>query len=256
LKANTQGKRNAFLVLGLFLSIATFLPMSRGGVAVLILSMGAVTYKVGILRPKIVITAGILIVSILVWVPDAVFTRFRISETDSGAQTEGRTRVYAAIIEHLPEYIVMGLGRKDFYGEWGQQTGFYKNDHVSGTHNSFAQVTVYWGLPGLLTLLWFVKNVYKHSPKWFRDDSLRLCVFGVTVAVLLRSLVVHTLYGKEFAIVFGLLTGSSLWIWPMRLKEPMKASNERRRKYRRPVLRGTRSIETFGNSSNRSTLGK
>ena len=211
-------RRSIFVAITGFCLIATFLPMSRGGLAIMILSCASVIYYYGILRPKVFFTILLLVLGILVWVPDAIFSRFTFSTqaNTSSHHVEARARVWMAAVEHFPEYYLTGLGMSDFYGNWGMNTGFRKGPRVLGTHNCFAQVTIYWGLAGLFGLLLLVQQAYRCLPKFYGQDPLRLCVLGLTVSVALNMFVVHTLYAKEFSIALGMLVGGSNWIWPNR----------------------------------------
>lgn len=218
LTAKSTRQRYTFLVIGAFCLIAAFLPMSRGGLIILVASCTAVVHAYGVMKPRVILAVGVLFIAILVWVPEAVFSRLTFSSDKvHGEHVDGRTRVYTAAIEHLSEYVLTGVGIKHFYGEWGRHTRFFKDDHVSSTHNSYVQVTVYWGLAGLLTLLALVWQSYRCLPKRCGADPLRLCLLGIAVSVLMQSMVLHLLHGKEFSIALGMIAGSSLWIWPRRI---------------------------------------
>ena len=209
--------RYMFLASGVFCLIATFLPMSRGALVNLFISGAAVSYAHGILRPKAILLFGIFGIVVLVLVPDSAFQRFDFTtEKVKGEYVEGRARIYSATFNHLPEYILTGVGIKDFWGEWGRHSGFAKGDgiSVSGAHNCYMQITIYWGLAGLGALLAMMWQAYRSFPKPTVRDPLRLCLVGFTVAVLVWSLAVHTFYGKEFSIAIGLIVACSCWIWP------------------------------------------
>jgi O-Antigen ligase len=217
LTAKTNFKKSVFLAITGFCLIATFLPMSRGGLAILVLSCASVLYFYGIMRPKVFFAIVLLALGILLWVPDAVFSRFTFStETNANHHVEARARVWMEVVNHFSEYFFTGLGISDFYGNWGMNTGFRKGDRVLGTHNCFAQVTIYWGVIGLLSLLLLVFQAYRCLPKKYGQDPLRLCVLGIAISVCLNMFVVHTLYAKEFSIALGMLVGSSNWVWAYR----------------------------------------
>ena len=191
--------------------------MSRSAVVILFASCAFTFYAYGIFRPKVVLTVGIIILSILVWVPDAIYSRFQftLDGKHSGTRVEGRSRIYSAVIKKFPEYYLTGVGIEQYYGQWGIQNGFYisRDIGVLGTHNTFSQVLVYWGLPGLFALLWLLWQAYRCLPPGRTTDPVYLCLIGISVSVLLESFVVHTFYGKEFTIALGLLAGSSQWTW-------------------------------------------
>lgn len=210
--------RSAFLRYGMLISgviclVAAFMPMSRGAVMILFLTGAAVFYAYGIFRPKVLASVGIIAICLLVMIPDAIFSRFAFSleGKHSGTHVEGRSRIYSAVIKNLPEYYLIGVGISQYYGKWGRQNGFHFRGHVFGTHNTFAQVLVFWGLPGLFALLVVLWQVYRYLPTPRRSDPVYLCLIGISLSVLLESLVVHTFYGKEFSIALGLLVACSQW---------------------------------------------
>lgn len=213
-------KKFALLLIGAFCILGTFLPMSRGSIIILVVSCAAIAYSYGLLRPKIIFGVAILTLASLMVIPDVVLSRFQFStekQSQSG-KVESRVRLMDASIKHLPEYFLTGVGMKGYYGEWGHSSDFYDqfHDKMVGPHNCFVQVTIYWGLPGLLAYLILTWNAFWYFPKFPKFDSLGLCVLGMAVSALMESLVVQTYQGKEFALVLGLIVGSSFWIWPPR----------------------------------------
>jgi hypothetical protein len=220
LTAQTRFRRYVLLTICGFCSVAAFLPLSRGGIAILVLSCAAVIYTHGILKSRVIQMAVLLALIVLVFVPEAAFKRFTFSAAaQPHGKVEGRARVFSAIIEHFPEYALTGVGISDFYGRWGQRTGFVKYDgfSVSGAHNIFAQVTVLWGISGLLALLAMVWLTYRYFPKRCGPDPLRLCLLGIAITVLLELLVTHVIAGKEFSIGLGMIVGACIWIWPRQM---------------------------------------
>ena len=204
-----------FFAVGAFCLVAAFLPMSRGGILIFLISSAMIIYSHGIMKPKILLAAGLLTLGIMVWVPEIVFTRMTLSvDTNPVAREEGRTRVYSAVVQHFPEFVLTGVGISHFWGNWGKKTKLWKDNKVSGTHNCFAQITVYWGVLGLLALLAVIWQAIRCFPRGYGRDVLTLCLLGVGISVLLQSMLIHTLYSKEFSLILGLLAGGSFWIWP------------------------------------------
>ena len=206
-----------FLATGAFCAIATFLTMSRSGILVLVVAAAAVLYVHGIMRARVIKVAVIFGVVILLWVPEVVFNRLTItSERTPSRYVDGRRDVYNAVIENLPEYVLTGVGVNHFYGDWGMRTGFRigRRAGVKGTHNIFAQVTVYWGLLALLALLVLVWQAYRCLPQRYSAEPLGLCLLGIAVSLMVYSMFMHNLEHKEFSITLGLLVGASHWIRP------------------------------------------
>ncbi len=218
LPARRRWRRIALLGASGICLVAGFLPMSRGAVLVAAVSLGVVTWGYGMLRPRSVAAMVVLVAAAYVWIPDAAYGRLALPTTVQRGEarlTEGRILVYGAAIRHFPEYFLTGVGISHFYGRWGQHSGWAlrRGGFVIGTHNCFAQVTVFWGVAALLALLTLAWRAYRHLPALSDPDPLKLCVVGILVTVAINSLTIHTIYDKEFSLALGLLVGSSNWIW-------------------------------------------
>lgn len=224
LSTRTRFQHAMFLAMSGICVIATFLTMSRSALISMALTFAAILYTYGIRRARVVRVAAILAIAILLWVPEAVYHRFTITpeRAPSGQDVSGRTQVYSAVMKHLPEHLLTGMGVSQFWGDWGRYSGFnitwssrsvFGGMGVFGAHNMYAQVTLYWGLLGLLAFFGLVWQVYRCLPRRNRADSLKLCLLGIAVAMLVRSNFTHNFERKEFAIALGLLAGASHWIW-------------------------------------------
>jgi O-antigen ligase len=164
-----------------------------------------------------------------------VFSRFSLSlETPSG-KLEGRGRIYKAAVDHLPEYVLIGVGAGNFWGPWGMQSGYFdrgfkdrRQGGVKGAHNTFIQVTLNWGLTVLLLLIVVVYLAYSCLPRGGGKDALVLCLYGIAVSLLLRMMVSHGLADKEYSLGLGLLVGGSLWIWSKGIVPPRRRGQRQR----------------------------
>jgi hypothetical protein len=215
LTVRTHGVRNLLLAGGLLCLVATFLPLSRGGIVITIISCASVMYGFGLRHAKSILIVMVLCGVISVAVPEAVWSRMAFSFEESEGKTEGRALVYQAAMDHLPEYIVTGVGSGNFWSSWGAKTEFKgMNSRVSGSHNSLFQVTLYWGIGGLLTYLLVFWQAYRCLPRRGVHDVTALCLIGISVSLLLYAQVIHNLYAKEFCLGLGLLAGARCWIWP------------------------------------------
>jgi hypothetical protein len=216
LNGRTASRRYLCLGCGALCCVATFLPMSRGGITIAVVSCVAILLAAR-QRPRAIVTAGVLSAAIVLWVPDVVFQRLEFTTADQEREEmEGRARVYTASVESLPEYLVAGIGSGNFWHSWGASRGFDTPFGVIGSHNSFLQVTIYWGLAGLAALLWLVWRVRLCLPRRYGGDELALWLLGLAVSLLLWMQAVHNLYDKTFAIGLGLIVGSHHWVWPSR----------------------------------------
>jgi len=230
--AKTYANRTKFLVMGGVCIIGTALPMSRGGILTLFFSFLAVIYMYGVLKPRVLAMGACVVFIFVMWVPDVIFSRMSVTiEPTGGERVEGRSRIYRVVIETLPEYFFTGVGRTNFYERWGYQYGFAKpgSSYVVPAHNAYAHVTIFWGLPGLLAFCFFVWQAYRCFPSRVKGDPLKLCLLGLAVSVLCNSMVVHTIYAKQFSIMLGILAGVSTWVWPHRVSTSSKLAKSRPR---------------------------
>jgi hypothetical protein len=207
--------------------IATFLPMSRGGVAIAVICCGSVLLAAGFKHIKILIAIVPLLVAVILLVPDAALSRLVFAPQSSAeGKVEGRTRVYTAAIELLPEYVWTGIGFGNFWGPWGLTTDFAKRGAVTGPHNAFIATIIYWGLPGLAALLFVILQAYRCLPRNTREDPQALCLFGIALSLVLFLMVMHVLSAKQFALGLGLLVGARCWIWPRKTKRSVHLSSQ------------------------------
>jgi len=205
--------------------VATFLPLSRGGIVLtLIACIAVVMAYVGANRgtsvQRVIRILALMLglgLCLLLWVPKAGLARLTLTpKTASGATDtdEGRIRVYTAALTHLPEYWLVGVGAGNFWGPWGRRSQFVMRYGLIGAHNSYIQVTIYWGLLGLLALIGIVYFAYRCLPKKCGNNPYSLAVLGVVVALAILMLQDHSLYFKGYALGLGILIGMQYWIWP------------------------------------------
>jgi hypothetical protein len=201
-----------FVLLGISVlcMVGLFITMSRSGLTDFVLASAAVFYTYGIMRPRVIIIATVIILAVIVLVPPAVFSRLSIT---TEAEGDSRTPIYLEVIERIPEYILTGVGMGNFYSEWGKQTKF-GGKTVGGVHNCVAQVTINWGLIGLIVFLRLIWQAYQCFPRRGGTDSLRLSLLAISVATLAATMFSHNLEDKIFSVALGFLAAADLWIWP------------------------------------------
>jgi hypothetical protein len=205
--------------------LASFLPMSRSGIAILVGVCASVVLKYGITRIKTLLIAVIASAVLVVLVPPAVWSRLAISTdvNETTGRMEGRAEIYSAFFHHFAEFAVEGVGVGNYFGDWGQQS-LYGNGKgkVSGAHNVFFQMMIYWGIPAILALIGIVWQGYHCLPGRSPDDGLAIGMVCVSVSLLFWSLTVHNLYAKEFSMGIGLLVAGRQWIWPVAVGLPLR----------------------------------
>ena len=152
----------------------------------------------------------------LLWVPPVVFARLTVpSGTAHGGPAEPRVKLYNAALAHLPEYWLGGVGAGNFWGHWGRRSGFLSGmGNTAGAHNTFVQLTIYWGLPGLLSLISILYYAYKCLPKKCGDNLFSLAVLGFAVASFVPMWASHGVYSKSNSLALGILIGTQYWLWP------------------------------------------
>jgi hypothetical protein len=190
-------------------------PISRSGILVAGLTGAALIYASKAKRFRVVAATAALAACIFMWAPRVALTRLwssidssyysSISSPQLSDDADARSSLYAAAFEHLPDYVARGIGAGNFWHRWGMTHGFSLHRGVSGAHNSFVQVTIYWGLGGLLALLCVTWQVIRCVPRRFGTDALSLACFGIAVSLVLWLLFTHNIYSKEFSLGFGLL---------------------------------------------------
>ena len=211
-------RRIVFLGLALTCVIGAFLPMSRGAILILGFGCAGVMGVYGLMNARIILVLAILSITIMLLVPEAVFSRLVYkSQSYEPGKLEARTLVYTAVIESFPDYAVTGAGAGNFWKSWGKGHGFGYGRGVLGSHNCFAQATIYWGVLGLLGMLAVIWQVYRWFPRACKTDPLKLCLLGTTLSMLPFMTTMHLLYAKEFSLALGFIVGATLWIWPRAL---------------------------------------
>lgn len=217
LSNSSKHRRTLLLGVATFCLVASFLTMSRSVVVMSLVTFTVIFYAYGLRHAKTLIIVAILGLGIYTLVPDAVWSRMSYStEIREGTKQEARAWLYTTALNRLPEYIVSGVGAGNFFGKWGAEKGFLKAGRsvVYHVHNSLLQVTINWGVLGLLMFLWIIWCVYRSIPLQCGRDELSLALLGIIVSLGPFLLVSHAYYDKPFALGIGILVGARQWIWP------------------------------------------
>jgi hypothetical protein len=217
LTTSRSGQRKLFLALCFLMLVATFLPMSRGGILIVAISCAAILYASPGKNIRNLLIAVLVAAFAVYLVPSSVVARFDLSTTQ---EEDARARLYTAVVERLPDYGLTGVGVGHFWGTWGRYNGFGRDDNVWGAHNGLAQATIYWGVVGFLGLVAVIVRAYRCLPKSCGSNSLSLALLGLAVSLVLFLMVIHTLYAKDFTLGLGLLVAGHCWIWPSGVVQP------------------------------------
>ncbi len=208
-----------------FCLIASYLPMSRGAVLMGLMSFGAIFYVRGIRHGKALMFVGVLGLAVYMVVPNAVWSRMEYSTQVNQGGMESRAKLYTTALERLPDYILAGVGAGNYYGDWGTKNGFSGRDHVVGAHNTLIQITIFWGIFGLLAYQLFLWCAYRAIPLRAGRDELAVALVGLIVSLSMLLLQTHNFYDKAYALGIGLLVGARYWIWPTGIVPEVVASN-------------------------------
>jgi hypothetical protein len=225
LYAHSQLRRWLALGIAVFCLIASFLPLSRSGAGIALISPAIVMLTYGTKRGRFILVAIVICASLMIFVPDAVWKRMAFTLEPQEGKLEGRARIYLAVVTHFPKYALTGVGAGHFQESWGWTHGFARTGEmgeqiaVVGAHNVFAQVTIYWGIAGLTAFLFVLWQAYRSLPKYCNREAESLCLLGICGSLLLLTMVAHNFYAKDFSLGLGLLVGARCWIWPAGIVE-------------------------------------
>jgi O-antigen ligase len=208
---STGGRRLVLLVSSGFCLLGTFLPLSRAGVVIAILASLVVVLLVRPRRPRAIALAILIAASIVAIVPGVAFSRLQVVAISSTGQPEIRVQLYQAAFESLADYALFGVGSGNYWTSWAYGKGFTTSGRVIGTHNAFLQVEINWGLAGLALLVAIVGLAFRSLKPLDSHALIGVCLRALGLALLVRLMVSHDLYSKEFAIGLGLIVGAAGW---------------------------------------------
>lgn len=161
-------------------------------------------------RARSVVVAAFLLLFLWFAMPAVTRARFSFGEVSARGREDGRTKVYRKTLENIPEVLPFGVGEARYWGEWALDV----LQHRLGTHSAPLQFVVTWGLPGVVALALVMLAVIGSLPRIRADDPLRIGMWAIAAAVLLRWLASHTVYDKEFSILLGIIAGAQAMVWP------------------------------------------
>jgi hypothetical protein len=148
-----------------------------------------------------------VLVAVVAVAPNVVFDRLEISSTDT------RTRLAEATVDEAGDYLPFGVGGGHYEKTWASEHGFVRRStgQVQGTHNSFVQVTVFWGLGALVALTGIVVEAWRSLRRSTLGPPQRTALWAMATAALVYLVFSHTLYDKTFVLVLGLSLAAGHW---------------------------------------------
>jgi hypothetical protein len=202
-------RRLIYAGFGLASILGTFLTFSRSGIIMLAVGFGYVFFALisrrYFFRTLIVAIAVLLVVANMV--PAAIFQRLTFSLDYEGGQRESRAGLYATIVTEWHDYAANGIGAQNYWEWWATAHGLHDGDGPTGTHNVFLQFVVFWGLPGLMTVLLVVFLAWRSLAFATRDRVRWVSFKGFSLVVLLWAMAHHDASSKVFSITFGAIAG-------------------------------------------------
>jgi O-antigen ligase len=188
--------------------------MSRGAIVNALVSCGALLKAYGIGRGRVWLLLGVVAISAVLLVPDAIWTRFVFQQPEG--QRETRVSFYISAWEAVEDYLFLGVGAGNYFTKWGFDHGF---GHGTGSHyqvyvvhNIFLQVLINWGLISFLAFLAMIWSAYRCLPRPCGKDVLALGMLGIVVSLLLLTPFHSEFYYKGFSFGLGMLVAYQRWL--------------------------------------------
>jgi O-antigen ligase len=220
----SRSRRMLFFAIATFCYTASSFTLSRGGIAISLLSCAAILYASGLRNGRALFLVATLGACVFLLAPDALWSRMAFS-MEGKLGEESRAVLYKKALDNWPDYISTGVGAGNFSNKWGMENGFVTgsglNRGTTHTHNSFLQVTINWGLPGLLAFIAIIWQAYRCVPKRYGSDPLALSVLGIGVSLISLLLFTHNFYEKSFCLGLGILVAYQRWLGASKSAQPV-----------------------------------
>lgn len=209
-------RKAIYAIAGIICMVGMFFTMSRTGIVTLGLMALIVFWSAGIFRlahlQYLVLT---LVFFYLVWmmVPEVIVDRLTNPAGNIEGARDSRYIVLDAVLYHLDEYFLWGLGCGNFWKTWGFSSQFMLSEKgVTGAHNVYFQATIYWGVVALAFLFCLVVLLFHFIRKMSGPLSQLVFIRCMGMGTLTLSLLVHNFYLKEFSVGLAIiLAGERLY---------------------------------------------
>ena len=90
-------------------------------------------------------------------------------------------------------------------------TNHFATNIAMAAHNTFFQLWIYWGLPGLLSFLALMYIYSKAIDYNISGDRRKICMYIFIMMIPMIFLFYHSFYHKTFSIGLGMLLGARFW---------------------------------------------
>jgi hypothetical protein len=191
-------------------AFGTFLTLSRGAVAIAVVSMVICVLTIPRHRPRNLAILSIIGLFVIAVIPRAGLARFTLN---GSASSTSRLGLYVTAYHDLHSYLLTGVGSGNFWNAWGANNGFADPvGQVFGSHDSFVQIAIYWGAGVLALFVWFLWRLSRRMPKYNLDPMLALALRAIAVATVMYLFFTFDFYQDEFAAPLGLILAGRVWM--------------------------------------------
>jgi len=195
--------------------LGVFFPASRTGALIFFASTLIFIYKTKVKISRWILPTGFLILLLVFAIPDVIWVRLSsLMHFSELQESDSRTKVFSAIITHIDQYALTGVGAGNYWHGWAVSAGItnrFTTDIAMAAHNAYFQLWMYWGAPALIAfiaLVWlFAQAVHRN----ITGDRLKSSLFIFSLMLPMIFLFYHSFYHKSFSIGLGMLIGSRFW---------------------------------------------
>lgn len=207
---SSAGTRLFYAVVTVVAVMASFLTFSRSGVVAVAVTLAYVFLS--LMNRKLILRLMLIGAAVLLFlwlaVPRVIFDRFQFSlDYDVQGQQESRVHVYGTLIRTLPSYILRGVGSGNYWTVWAYEQGLSYEGVATGAHNTFLQVTAFWGLAGLLSWSALLLVAWRSLVRATRRQLRYVPLKALVVTIALSLMVGHDIADKQLSVAFGTIAG-------------------------------------------------
>jgi len=208
-------KRWIMIVLTVPSILGVFFPASRTGAFVFFASSLLFIFKTKVNVKKWIMPTALVALLLVFAIPDVIWVRLAsIVHLSELQESDSRTKVFSAIVSHVDEYALTGVGAGNYWHGWAVSAGItnrFTTDIAMAAHNAFFQLWMYWGLPALLGFIILIWVFSKAVNKNITGDRIKTSLYIFVFMVPMIFLFYHSFYHKSFSIGLGMLIGARFW---------------------------------------------
>lgn len=195
--------------------LGVFFPASRTGAFVFFASSLIFVFKTRVNLKKWIMPAALIASLLVLAIPDVIWVRLAsIVHLSELQESDSRTKVFSAIVSHIDDYALTGVGAGNYWHGWAVSAGItnrFTTDIAMAAHNAFFQLWMYWGVPalaGFLFLIWIFSRAVDPN---ITGDRIKTSLYIFVFMIPMIFLFYHSFYHKSFSIGLGMLIGARFW---------------------------------------------